>query len=62
MDIYLRGRDDPTHASLSGVHEEHAERSSRLMRGEWRDSTYAEYAKMPLEIATRMMRGGCLGL
>ncbi|GIJ85020.1 hypothetical protein Asppvi_003875 [Aspergillus pseudoviridinutans] len=61
VEIYLRGRDDPTQASLSGVHEGHAERSSRLMRGEWRDSTYAEYAKMPLENCHRLDEGRLLG-
>ena len=32
-----------------GVHEGLTTGSQKLMRGEWRDATYAEYAKMPLE-------------
>lgn len=45
----MRGRDDPGAAFLLGVHEGHSERAKKLMRGEWRDATYAEYAKIPLE-------------
>lgn len=45
----IRGRDDPNAAFLSGVHEGHTDGSRRLTHGEWRDSTYAEYAKIPLE-------------
>ncbi|MCJ1315726.1 hypothetical protein MMC15_001046 [Xylographa vitiligo] len=49
VDTTLRGRDDPTSVCLSGVHEGFTDGSRRLMRGEWRDSTYAEYVKVPLE-------------
>ncbi|MCJ1399487.1 hypothetical protein MMC11_002689 [Xylographa trunciseda] len=49
IDSLLRGRDDPTAACLSGVHEGFTDGSRTLMRGEWRDSTYAEYMKVPLE-------------
>ena len=31
------------------------------MRGEWRDSTYAEYAKAPLENCTPLDEGRLLG-
>jgi threonine dehydrogenase-like Zn-dependent dehydrogenase len=48
-DVYLRGRDDHSVGALSGIHEGHTDGSKRLMRGEWRDGTYAEYAKLPLE-------------
>ncbi|KAJ5832356.1 hypothetical protein N7474_000667 [Penicillium riverlandense] len=61
VDIYLRGRDDPSIAALSGVHEGHTETSARLMRGEWRDSTYAEYAKMPLENCYKLDEKRLLG-
>lgn len=61
VDIYLRGRDDQFKASLSGIHEGHAEGSPRLMRGEWRDSTYAEYAKMPLENCFKLDEKRLLG-
>ena len=49
VDCFVRGRDDPNAAFLLGVHEGHTEGSKELMRGEWRDATYAEYAKIPLE-------------
>lgn len=49
IDCFIRGRDDPEAAFLFGIHEGHTEGSKILMRGEWRDSTYAEYAKVPLE-------------
>ncbi|MCJ1484300.1 hypothetical protein MMC06_004468 [Schaereria dolodes] len=49
FDSFIRGRDDPTVAFLSGVHEGFTEGSRKLMHGEWKDSTYAEYAKVPLE-------------
>jgi len=49
IDCFVRGRDDPGSAFLLGVHEGNTEASKRLMRGEWRDATYAEYAKLPLE-------------
>jgi threonine dehydrogenase-like Zn-dependent dehydrogenase len=32
-----------------GIHEGHTSGSQKLMRGEWKDATYAEYAKLPLE-------------
>ena len=49
IDTFLRGRDDPTALCLSGIHEGYTEGSRTLMHGEWRDATYAEYAKVPLE-------------
>lgn len=49
IDMFVRGRDDPTACFLFGIHEGFTEGSRKLMHGEWRDTTYAEYAKMPLE-------------
>ncbi|KAJ5403175.1 alcohol dehydrogenase [Penicillium cosmopolitanum] len=49
IDIYIRGRDDYSVGALSGINDGHSEASKRMMRGEWRDSTYAEYARLPLE-------------
>ena len=49
IDCFVRGRDDADAAFLFGVHEGHDEGSKKLMRGEWRDATYAEYVKLPLE-------------
>jgi threonine dehydrogenase-like Zn-dependent dehydrogenase len=49
VDSFIHGRDDPSATILSGTHEGMTDESRALMRGEWRDSTYAEYAKMPIE-------------
>lgn len=50
VDPTIRSRDDPTgDIILAGVHEGFTDGSRKLMRGEWRDSTFAEYAKVPLE-------------
>lgn len=49
LDCTIRGRDDPSAAILSGIAEGFTEGSRKLMHGEWRNSTYAEYTKFPLE-------------
>jgi threonine dehydrogenase-like Zn-dependent dehydrogenase len=49
IDGTIRGRDDPDAIFLSGITQGSSEASAKLMIGEWRDSTYAEYAKLPLE-------------
>lgn len=49
VDSFIRARDDPTSAILLGIHEGHTVGSKILMQGEWRDATYADYAKIPLE-------------
>lgn len=49
IDITIRGRDDPDSIILSGVSSAWGAGSNKLMEGEWRNSTYAEYAKVPLE-------------
>jgi D-arabinose 1-dehydrogenase-like Zn-dependent alcohol dehydrogenase len=49
VDCVIRGRDDSDAVFLSGITEGMSEGSRKLMRGEWRNSTYAEYAKVPLE-------------
>ncbi|KAI9640387.1 hypothetical protein NHQ30_011132 [Ciborinia camelliae] len=45
-DITVRARDDPDLAILMGLHGEAA---MKLMQGEWRNGTFAEYAKFPTE-------------
>lgn len=45
----IRGRDDPSNIILFGLYEGSTEGARRLMSGEWRDGTFAEYAKVPLE-------------
>lgn len=49
VNILVRGHDDPTALFLFGVHEGFTEGSRKLIDGEWRDTTYAEHAKIPLE-------------
>lgn len=50
VDPTIRSRDNPTgDVILAGLHEGFTDGSRKLMRGEWRDSTFAEYAKVPLE-------------
>lgn len=46
LDVTIRARDDPDAIMLSGIVEGSA---PGLMRGVWRDSTYAEFVRMPLE-------------
>ena len=61
VDCTVRGRDDATAVFLSGIHEGFSEGSRTLMGGEWRDSTYAEYAKVPLETCEVLDEGRLLG-
>jgi threonine dehydrogenase-like Zn-dependent dehydrogenase len=49
VDGMIRARDNPSSTFLLGIHEGFTEGSKMLMKGEWRDATYAEYAKIPLE-------------
>ncbi|KAE9391834.1 GroES-like protein [Gymnopus androsaceus JB14] len=49
LDCTIRGRDDPTAIILSGIAQGFTEGGRKLMSGEWRNSTYAEYTKFPLE-------------
>ncbi|KAM0428182.1 hypothetical protein ACHAPT_007083 [Fusarium lateritium] len=49
FDPYILGRDDPNAKYISGLMEGFNEGSRKLSRGEWRDSTLANYAKLPLE-------------
>ena len=49
VDCTIRARDDPDSIFLTALHEGMTEGSKKLMRDVWRDGTFAEYAKMPLE-------------
>ncbi|KAI8632583.1 alcohol dehydrogenase [Xylariaceae sp. FL1651] len=49
FDCTVRGRDDSDAIILMGFSHGGKEGSRKLMEGEWRDSTFAEYAKLPLE-------------
>jgi threonine dehydrogenase-like Zn-dependent dehydrogenase len=45
----IRGRDDPTTMIIQALHEGFTDGSRALMHGEWRDGSFAEYVKVPLE-------------
>jgi NADPH:quinone reductase-like Zn-dependent oxidoreductase len=49
FDCFIRGRDNPAVALLSGLSDVGEAGARKLMSGEWRNSTYAQYAKVPLE-------------
>ncbi|KAK7211714.1 hypothetical protein V2G26_018892 [Clonostachys chloroleuca] len=49
FDPYIIARDSPDAKYISGLMECVDEESKRLSRGEWRDSTFAEFANLPLE-------------
>jgi len=49
IDCVIRARDDPHSFFLSAIFEGMTDGSKKLMRDIWRDGTFAEYAKVPLE-------------
>lgn len=49
VDCMVRGRDDPRAEFLLATYEGSSEGSRKLMRDVWRDGTFAEFAKVPLE-------------
>ncbi|KAF5678168.1 alcohol dehydrogenase [Fusarium denticulatum] len=49
FDSFIQGRDNPDALILHGLSGGFGSASNKLMEGEWRDGTYAEYAKVPLE-------------
>lgn len=49
VDCVIHGRDDPDAMFLSAINEGGSDASKKLMRDAWRDGTFAEYAKVPLE-------------
>lgn len=49
VDCYIRGRDDHDAGFLLGLSEGGTEASRKLMQCEWRNGTFAEYVKAPLE-------------
>ncbi|MCJ1359636.1 MAG: hypothetical protein MMC33_009638 [Icmadophila ericetorum] len=61
VDAVIRGRDDPTNIFLLGAHQGATEGSKKLMDGEWRNATCAEYAKLPLEILFPLNEARLLG-
>lgn len=49
FDCYIHGRDDPDSSILHGLFYGFDPSSNKLMENEWRNGTYAEYSKVPLE-------------
>lgn len=49
IDCVIRARDDPDTLFLSAIHDSGAPGSAKLMKDVWRDGTFAEYARFPLE-------------
>lgn len=49
MDCTTRSRDNPSDVFLAGVVDGYTAGSKRLMKDVWRDWTYAEYCRAPLE-------------
>ncbi|KAI4214937.1 MAG: hypothetical protein LQ351_002652 [Letrouitia transgressa] len=49
VDCMIRARDDPSNSILFGFRTGPTEAGNKLIEGEWRDATYAEFAKVPLE-------------
>ncbi|KAL6245383.1 hypothetical protein RBB50_007382 [Rhinocladiella similis] len=58
LDITISGRDDPDGCAnstfLSAIHDGFGPASKRLMSQAWRDGTYAEYVRWPLENCHRL--------
>ena len=48
-EIFIHGRDAPQDAMLFGTMAGFTPESRSLMEGEWRNATYAEFVKVPLE-------------
>ncbi|OAQ67735.1 alcohol dehydrogenase protein [Pochonia chlamydosporia 170] len=61
FDCFIQGRDDPNSLILHGLSAGFSPASNKLMEGEWRDSTYAEYAKVPLENCFTMNEAVLMG-
>ena len=48
-DCVIHGRDDPDSLFLIAIHQGETEGSKKLSRNVWRNGTFAEYARLPLE-------------
>ena len=48
-DCTIRSRDKPDHIFLSAIYDGDSEGSKKLFRDVWRDGSYAEYVRVPLE-------------
>ncbi|MCJ1440804.1 MAG: hypothetical protein MMC23_001290 [Stictis urceolatum] len=61
VDPTIRGRDDASSAMLLGAHEGASEGSKILSHGLWRDGTWAEYVRVPLEVVVPLDEKRILG-
>ncbi|RFU24925.1 hypothetical protein B7463_g11412, partial [Scytalidium lignicola] len=61
VNVTIYGRDDPTSMALSGIHEGLNGGSKNIMRDKWRDSTYTECTKVPLENFYALSKARLLG-
>ena len=52
IDCTVRSRDDPTDVFLAAVHESYTPGAAKLMKDVFRDWTFAEYCRVPLENMT----------
>lgn len=52
VECVIYARDDPDTLFPSAIHDSGKKGSRKLMRDVWRDSVFAEYAKVPLENCT----------
>lgn len=60
-DIYIRGRDNRSVGSLVGVHDGHTLAAKKMIHECWRDGTFAEYVKLPLENVFKLNEHRLLG-
>ena len=61
IDTTVRSRDDPTDVYLAASHAGFTPGSAKLMKEVYRDWTYAEYCRAPLENLTLINEGGVVG-
>lgn len=61
FDCFIQGRDSDSSLVLSGLSSGFNSQSNALMEGEWRNSTFAEFAKVPLENCFPLDEGRLLG-
>lgn len=49
FDLFIRARDDPSTAFLSGISDIGQPAARKLMSEQWRDSTFSQFVRVPLE-------------
>lgn len=61
VDCLVRSRDNPADAYLASIHDGYTTGSKKLMRDVFRDWTYAEYTRVPLENLIKLDEKRLLG-